>query len=161
MAIRKQLLCLMGLLALMLGSGPALAQSSPVRVSWVSPTSAADGSFFLDELRHGLRELGHVEGRSLSLEPHWGENAAARLEKIAADVVASAPQVIVAQGGAAIVVRKSTTAIPVVFGYSGDPVEAGTACTCRPARSTVASTRKGRAFARSRMHCGATWHWPA
>ena len=35
------------------------------------------------------------------------------------------PRIIVAQGGAALVARKATAAIPVVFGYSGDPVEAG------------------------------------
>ena len=125
MKFRAYLRCLPVLLAVACAPGAALAQSSPARVSWVSPTSAADGSFFLDELRRGLRELGHVEGRSLVLEPHWGENAAPRLEKISADVVSSAPQVIVAQGGAAVAMRKATATIPVVFGYSGDPVEAG------------------------------------
>lgn len=113
-------------LLLALVAGPlAHAQPALPRVSWVSPTSAADGSLFLEELRRGLRELGHVEGRNLALEAHWGENSAPRLEKIAADVVASSPQVIVAQGAAAVVMRKATTTIPVVFGYSGDPVEAG------------------------------------
>lgn len=122
---RRHMLGFIAAVALTLNAGPVFAQASPVRVSWVSPTSAADGSLFLDELRRGLRELGHVEGRNLTLEAHWGENAAPRLEKIAADVVASAPQVIVAQGAAAVVMRKATTTLPVVFGYSGDPVEAG------------------------------------
>jgi hypothetical protein len=39
---------------------PTVAHPSPFRVSWVSPTRLADGSPFLDELRRGLAELGHV-----------------------------------------------------------------------------------------------------
>lgn len=107
------------------GAVPAPARSAPARVSWVSPTRAADGSPFLDELRRGLAEAGHVEGRTLLLEAHWGEDAPERLDRITADVVASSPHVIVAQGGAAPAMRRATASIPVVFGYSGDPVEAG------------------------------------
>ena len=104
---------------------PVLAQGTPARVVWVSPTPAADGSPFLDELRRGLRELNYVEGKNLILEPYWGDNTPARLEKIMAEAVASAPRIIVAQGGASLVAKKATTSIPIVFGYSGDPVEAG------------------------------------
>jgi len=106
-------------------SAQVLAQGIPSRVVWVSPTPAADGSPFLDELRRGLRELNYVEGKNLVLEPYWGDNTPARLDKIMADAVASAPRIIVAQGGAALVAKKATASIPVVFGYSGDPVEAG------------------------------------
>jgi len=91
----------------------------------MSPTRIADGSPFLDELRRGLRELGYVEGGNLLLEAHWGEDSAERIEKLVAEVVASTPHVIVAQGGTAVALRRATTSIPVVFGYSGDPVEAG------------------------------------
>ncbi len=104
---------------------PAIAQPSPFRVCWMSPTGAADGSLFLDELRRGLRELGYAEGRNLRIEPYWGENSAERIGKLIAEVVASNPHVIVAQGGTAPLLRRATTTIPVVFGYSGDPVEAG------------------------------------
>ena len=91
----------------------------------MSSTRVADGSPFLDELRRGLRELGYVEGRNLLLEAYWGEDSAERIDKLVAEVVAARPQVIVAQGGTAVVMRRATTTIPVVFGYSGDPVEAG------------------------------------
>lgn len=37
------------------GNHAALAQGTPARIAWVSPTPAADGSPFLDELRRGLR----------------------------------------------------------------------------------------------------------
>lgn len=104
---------------------PAVAQVAPFRVSWVSPTRAVDGSPFLEELRRGLADVGYVQGRNLLLEAYWGEDSAERLEKLVAEVVASTPNVIVAQGGAAPPMRRATATIPVVFGYSGDPVEAG------------------------------------
>jgi len=124
MSTRREFLGGLGAAALA-AAFPVIAQPAKSRVVWVSPTPASDGSPFLEELRRGLGELGHVEGRNLVLEPHWGENSAPRLEKIAADAAASAPRVIVAQGGAAVAMRKATSTIPVVFGYSGDPVEAG------------------------------------
>ena len=104
---------------------PASAQSSQFRVAWISPTRAADGSPFLQELRRGLQELGYVEGRNLLLEPYWGEDSTERLTKLVAEIVATDPHVVVAQGSAAPAMRQATATIPVVFGYSGDPVEAG------------------------------------
>jgi len=104
---------------------PARAQPAQVRVGWMSNTRAADAGLFLDALRSGLRELGYIEGRNLVIEAHWGDDAAARSEQSAAELVASKPHVIVTQGPAAQVLRKLTTTIPVVFGFSGDPVEAG------------------------------------
>lgn len=123
MNTRRQILLAIGGGALV-AALPAAAQSMPFRVSWVSPTRATDGAPFFDELRRGLSEFGHVPGRNMLLEAHWGEDSAERLEKLVADVVASNPHVIVAQGGAAPPMRRATTTIPVVFGYSGDPVEA-------------------------------------
>lgn len=104
---------------------PAIAQPSLFRVAWTSPTKATDASPFLDELRRGLRELGYVEGRNIQIEPYWGEDSADRIQKMIVDAVASNPHVIVAQGATAPPMRRATSTIPVVFGYSGDPVEAG------------------------------------
>jgi putative ABC transport system substrate-binding protein len=102
----------------------AAAQPAPFRVSWISPTRAEDGSPFLEELRRGLTDFGYVDGRNVLVEAHWGDDSAERLEKLIAQVVASSPHVIVAQGAAAPPMRRATTSVPVVFGYSGDPVEA-------------------------------------
>lgn len=104
---------------------PAQAQGRPARIAWISPTKAADGSRFLDELRSGFRELGLLEGRDIQIEAHWGEDSPPQLQQIIAQVVASAPALIVTQGAASPLMRKATERIPVVFGYSGDPVEAG------------------------------------
>lgn len=140
MPTRRRILGAIGASALVTAF-PLMAQPAPVRVAWLSPTSAADGSPFFDELRRSLRDIGHIEGRNFSLEAHWGDDSAERIAKLVADVVASKPQVIVAQGGIAVAMRKATTDIPVVFGYSGDPVLAGLAeSMARPGRNMTGIT---------------------
>jgi putative ABC transport system substrate-binding protein len=75
--------------------------------------------------RDALRDLGYVEGRDLVIDARWGEGSSERLEQLAVELVQSKPDLIVTQGGPAThpVIRAGAT-MPVVFGYSGDPVEA-------------------------------------
>ena len=103
----------------------ARAQPAPIRIAWTSPTRASDGSPFLDELRRGLAELGHVDGRNIVITAYWGEDSAERFAQLMPEIIASAPHVIVAQGATAPPMRKATSTIPIVFAYSGDPVQAG------------------------------------
>jgi len=93
------------------------------RVGWIS-LDWPEVSSFLDHFRIGLRDLGYVEGRNLTIDARWGEGSRERLDQLAAELVRSNPHVIVTQGGPATypVVRAGAT-IPVVFGFSGDPVE--------------------------------------
>ena len=115
-----------GLLAVFLAFvRPAEAQPAPPRVIWVSPAASSEGGPFFEELRRGLREIGHVEGRSIQLESAWGDGTPQRAAKLIAEVVAAAPKIIVTQGSMGPMASKATATIPVVFGYSGDPVEAG------------------------------------
>lgn len=116
---------LLGIASASLAGSRAWAQSAQTRIAWVSPTRAADGSPFLEELRRGLRELGHVEGKNITIEAYWGEDSAARVEKLIPEIVASRPQVLVAQGSTAVAARRANVALPIVFVYSGDPIEAG------------------------------------
>jgi putative tryptophan/tyrosine transport system substrate-binding protein len=115
---------LAALVLLALAAPPAAGQAQ-YRIAWTSPTKAADGSLFLDELRAGLRELGYVENRNIVIEAYWGEDSGPRIAQLPAAAIASKPHVIVAQGATAPPMRKATSTIPVVFAYSGDPVEAG------------------------------------
>ena len=75
-------------------------------------------------LRAGLRDLGYVEGRNLLIDARWGEGSRECLDQLAAELIQSKPHVIVTQGGPATYpfVRVGA-AVPVVFGFSGDPVE--------------------------------------
>lgn len=101
------------------------AQQLSYRVGWIAPGEEAVGVQFLDALRQGLREFGYIEGRNLVIDARWGDNSAARIDLQVAELVAGKPNVIVTQGPTPAVVLRNTTTIPVVFGFSGDPVQAG------------------------------------
>lgn len=104
---------------------PAFAQPMTYRIGWVSPSAEAVGAQFLDALRLGLRDFGYIEGRNLVIDARWGDDSPARIETQIAELVAGKPNVIVTQGPTPTTVLRNTTTIPVVFGFSGDPVQAG------------------------------------
>jgi putative tryptophan/tyrosine transport system substrate-binding protein len=54
-------------------------------------------SRFLDDLRHGLRDLGYVEDKNLQLEIRWGEGKLERLTALADELVGLHVDVIVSQ----------------------------------------------------------------
>jgi putative ABC transport system substrate-binding protein len=64
----------------------------------VSPGEAGDE---LDVFRHGLRDLGYVEGQTIALEVRWGEGQHERYPALAADLARLPVDVIVAAGGSA------------------------------------------------------------
>jgi len=95
----------------------------PARVGWLS---GGGGRSALNAFRDGMRELGYVEGRNLVIDARWGDGSQERLDQNAADLVRSQPHLLVTQAGQAIfAVRRAKPTIPIVFGLSGDPVDAG------------------------------------
>jgi len=101
----------------------AAQQAKVLRIGWLSSDRAANSPFF-DAFRGGMRDLGYTEGRNLFIEARFAEGVAERLDQLAVELVQLKPQIIVTQGGPAThpVMRAGAT-MPVVFGYSGDPVE--------------------------------------
>ena len=94
------------------------------RIGWIA-IGTPQGSEFLDALREGLRQLDYVEGRSIIIEPRWPADIRDRVPELVRELLALKVQVIVAQGAIVPFVRRAIDSTPVVFGYSGDPVEAG------------------------------------
>jgi putative tryptophan/tyrosine transport system substrate-binding protein len=91
------------------------------RVGWIS-TDQTIGSPFVEAFSGGLRELGYVEGKNLEIDARW------RVELLE-DLLRSRPDLIVTQGGTTFNLFNARPTMPVVFGYSGDPVEAGFAAS--------------------------------
>jgi ABC-type uncharacterized transport system substrate-binding protein len=73
-----------------------------------------------------LRELGWVEGRTVSVEYRWAEGSRERAMELAAELVRLKVDVIVTSGTANVLAAKqATSAIPIVFAAAADPVGTG------------------------------------
>jgi putative ABC transport system substrate-binding protein len=77
--------------------------------------------------RQGLSETGFIDGRNVAIEFRWAHNDSSRLPELAADLVRQRVNVIATPNGdqAARAAKAATTAIPIVFGSTGDPVKNG------------------------------------
>jgi ABC-type uncharacterized transport system substrate-binding protein len=87
-----------------------------------NPDGQAQNAAFLQ----GLQQLGWIEGRNVRIDIRWGAGNAANIRKYAAELVALAPDVILAPGGATMgPLLEVTRTVPIVFVVTPDPVGAG------------------------------------
>jgi putative tryptophan/tyrosine transport system substrate-binding protein len=79
-----------------------------------------------DSFRQGLRELGYVEGRNVTIEARWSEGFTDRLPALAVELVGLRVDIIVASGTQAVRAAKQATAtIPIVMAVSSYPDKIG------------------------------------
>ena len=91
-------------------------------ISQETPGSKTRYAAFLE----GLQQLGWTPGRNVQIEVRYAEGNEAALRKYAAELIALAPDVLVAGGGtAAEAMLKLTRGIPIVFVIAPDPVGSG------------------------------------
>jgi putative tryptophan/tyrosine transport system substrate-binding protein len=73
-----------------------------------------------------LQELGWTVGRNLRIDHRWTAGDSERTRKYAAELVAFAPDVILAAGGLLVgALRQATRTVPIVFVQVSDPVGGG------------------------------------
>ena len=73
-----------------------------------------------------LQKLGWTDGRNVRIEPRWGRGNASDIRKFAAELVALAPDVILADSSATVApLLQETRSVPIVFTIVADPVGAG------------------------------------
>src|SRR5262245_14812370 len=72
-----------------------------------------------------LRELGWIEGRTVTMEVRWGEGRPERYTEIAAEFVRLKVDVIVTGGSAALAAKQATSTVPIVFAIAVDPLGSG------------------------------------
>jgi putative tryptophan/tyrosine transport system substrate-binding protein len=119
---RRKILLLLGAAAV---ASPFAAFADSARRVGVLFVGNADVDAFRTELTEGLRQLGFVEGKNIAFEFRSAEGKLDLLPKLAADLVASNVDVIVAlYTPCALAAQQATRDIPIVA-VSGDPVGTG------------------------------------
>ena len=74
----------------------------------------------------GLQELGWTDGKNVRIDTRWAAGDADHFRRYAAELIALAPDVILASGGTGVgVLLQATRTVPIVFTQTNDPVGAG------------------------------------
>jgi putative ABC transport system substrate-binding protein len=125
---RRQFLTLLGGAA---ASWPLAARAQQVermrRIGVLMALAADDpeGQARIKVFEQGLNELGWSVDRNLRIDYRWAAGDTNRYRSYAAELLALAPDVVVAAGSAAMGALQATRSVPVVFVQVGDPVGAG------------------------------------
>src|SRR5262245_20402351 len=125
---RREFITLLGGAAVAWPVAARAQQGEPMRRIGVLMSLGADDAEGQDRLAaftQALKQLGWSEGRNLRIDTRW--TTADDIRKHAAELVALAPDVLVAGGGTATVapLLQATRTVPIVFTVVIDPVGAG------------------------------------
>ena len=127
MNIRRKLLLVLGATAL---ASPLSLHAQPAtkiwRIGFLSPFPSGNTPRF-EAFKQQLRDLGHVEGKTITIDYLSAEGKYDRLPALAAELVWRNVDVILADGGtpATTAARNAARTIPVVFTILSDPVGQG------------------------------------
>jgi ABC-type uncharacterized transport system substrate-binding protein len=98
------------------------------RIGVLLPLTSDDSQIqaFVDAFLQALALLGWTIGRNVRIDRHWAGPNAAEIRKQAAELAASAPDVILAYGASTVgALLQATRTVPIVFPVVVDPVGAG------------------------------------
>ncbi len=119
------ILRLAALCAALIGTAEAQQPKMP-RIGFLSASTAAAIAPRVDAFRHGMKQLGYVEGKNIAVEYRWGDGTNARLSELAAELVRLKVDLIVSAGPAATRSAKAASStIPIVMAFDPDPVGLG------------------------------------
>jgi len=113
------------LLALGAMGATAHAQEKPRRVAWFGVGRTDTPSLFLEAFREGMRDIGWIEGRNLALSVYFTQGLPEDSERIGRQMLATNPELVVVYGRDVPVARRLKPECPVVFAFSGNPIDAG------------------------------------
>jgi putative ABC transport system substrate-binding protein len=146
---------------ILLASGAALASAVAARAQPANAlpvvgllTLADLPDWTVNAIREGLGEAGFVESRNLSIMVRSAETHFDRLPALAAELVKSNVNVILATGSPvpARTAKAATNSIPIVFAYGGDPIADGLVDSLnKPGANVTGATFIGSALLAKRM----------
>jgi putative tryptophan/tyrosine transport system substrate-binding protein len=99
-----------------------------IGVQMGTQASSRDGQLQVGALRERLQQLGWVDGRNVQFDYRWLQGEAGEARRLAKDLIALQPDVLVTHGiPNSVAVLQETQTIPLVFVNVADPVNLGLA----------------------------------
>jgi putative tryptophan/tyrosine transport system substrate-binding protein len=125
---RREFITLLGATAVWPLAARAQQPERMRRIGIILPATADNAQFqaWVGAVLQALALLGWTIGRNVQIDTRWATPNAADIRRHAAELVALAPDVILAYGSSTVgPVLQATRTIPIVFPVIGDPVAAG------------------------------------
>jgi putative ABC transport system substrate-binding protein len=120
--------CFVLCITLLVLSSPVQAQQATKvpRIGFLSTAALSSLSPRLDAFRHGLRELGYIEDKNISIEYRSAEGKVDRLADLAAELVRFNVACIITAGeNPTRAAKQATNTIPIIATTVADPVRDG------------------------------------
>jgi putative ABC transport system substrate-binding protein len=98
------------------------------RIGVLLPATADDADFqsWVGTFQQALAQSGWIIGRNVRIDTRWGGGKSEDIRRHAMELVALAPDVILAHGTSTVrPLVQATRSVPIVFPIAGDPVGAG------------------------------------
>src|SRR5436305_15299459 len=96
------------------------------RIGILMTADNAESQARISAFQRALQELGWTDGRNVKVEIRWGGGYGEHIRRVAAELVATRPDAILAMGSAPTgPLLPVTRSVPIVFVYVPDPVGAG------------------------------------
>jgi putative ABC transport system substrate-binding protein len=143
---RREFVTLLGGAAAAWPFGAGAQQGEPMRrIGVLMGTTAddAESKAHLGAFLQHLQSLGWIEGRNLRIDIRWSRGNIDDIRKYAAELVALAPDAILAGTGATVpALQQATRTVPIVFAQTIDPVGGGfIKSLARPGGNTTGFTQ--------------------
>jgi putative tryptophan/tyrosine transport system substrate-binding protein len=126
---RRDFITLLGGVAVAWPLAARAQQNGRMRLIGVLLPGAADDLDFqtwVGAFQQALGKSGWIIGRNVRIDTRWGAGKPDEIRKHAADLVALAPDAILAHGASTVrPLLQATRTVPIVFPIAGDPVAAG------------------------------------
>ena len=108
---------------------PSFTEAQPAKVpviGYLSSGSASNTAFRTDPFRRGLRDLGYIEGKNISINYKYAEGKRERVSTLATELVQLKVDAIVSAGPINTrAAKEATKTIPIIMTQDPDPVASG------------------------------------
>jgi ABC-type uncharacterized transport system substrate-binding protein len=151
---RRELITLLGSATVAWPLPAHTQQSGKLPTSgFLGTNTASSQRQWTDAFTQRLRELGWIEGRTVTIEYRWAEGQLERSAEIVAEIVRRNVDVIVTHSAEPVLAAKqATSVIPIVFAVAADPLGSGlVASLARPGGNATGLSLQGTDLAGKRI----------